>query len=103
MSDTRAAAVRQDGIQQDVTPHKGGAFDVRNVIAALIGFYGIVLIIMGIVADSAQQLAKTGGVNANLWAGIVMTVIAAVFIVWARLRPVVLDAYPDSAGDRSPH
>ena len=49
-----------------LAPRTAGAFDVRNVIAALIAFYGIVLIIMGLVADSATQRAKTGDVNTNL-------------------------------------
>jgi drug/metabolite transporter (DMT)-like permease len=69
----------------------GDAFDIRNVIGALIGFYGIVLIVVGLVADSAQQRIKTGGVNANLWAGLVMAVFAACVLVWSRLRPVVAE------------
>jgi hypothetical protein len=72
-------------------PRKAGAFDIRNVIGALIGFYGIVLIIVGLVADSAQQRLKTGGVNANLWAGLVMAVFAAGLLVWSRLRPVIVE------------
>jgi glucose uptake protein GlcU len=71
--------------------HKAGAFDVRNVIAALIGFYGVVLVIMGLVADSEADRAKTGDVNANLWAGLVMVVVALAFFLWSRLRPVVVD------------
>lgn len=68
------------------TPRKGGAFDIRNVIAALFGFYGIVLIIMGLVADSTADQVKTGGVNANLWTGVGMAVVAIIFVAWARLR-----------------
>ena len=41
-------------------PHKAGAFDVRNVIAALIGFYGLVLVLVAIFGD--EQSDKTGGV-----------------------------------------
>jgi len=78
---------------------RAGAFDIRNVIAALIGFYGVVLIIMGIVADSAAQRAKTGGVNANLWAGIVMAAVAAGFVVWSRLRPMLIEPEPESTQD----
>lgn len=68
-----------------------GAFDVRNVIAALIGFYGVVLVIVGLVDDGGDALEKTGGVNANLWAGIVMVVVAAGFALWSRLRPIVVE------------
>ena len=79
--------------------HSAGAYDVRNVIAALIGFYGVVLVIVGIVGDSAAEQAKTGGLDANLWAGIAMLVFAAAFALWSRLRPVVVDPGADVAGD----
>jgi hypothetical protein len=92
MSNEQPAPGSHDGSGQDAAaPHRAGAFDIRNVIGALVGFYGIVLVIVGLLADSAQQLAKTGGVNANLWAGIVMAVFGAVLLVWSRLRPVTFD------------
>ncbi|MFI7455401.1 hypothetical protein ACIBQX_48620 [Nonomuraea sp. NPDC049714] len=72
-------------------PRSAGAFDVRVFIAGLIGFYGVVLIIMGLVADTAADRAKTGDVNANLWAGIGMAVVAAGFALSARLRPVTIE------------
>src|SRR4051794_20511771 len=71
--------------------HAAGAFDIRTIIAGLIGFYGVVLVIMGLVDNGAAQQKKTGDVNANLWAGIVMLVVALAFLLWARLRPVVVD------------
>ncbi len=79
--------------------HTAGAFDVRNVIAGLIGFYGIVLVVVGIVDRSEEALAKTDGVNANLWAGVGMIVVAAGFALWSKLRPIVVDA-PKETGDR---
>jgi drug/metabolite transporter (DMT)-like permease len=91
MSNPQPVPPRYDGSQQHPARRRGGAFDVRNVIAALLGFYGIVLVIMGLVADSAKERAKTGDLNANLWAGIVMAVVAAVFVVWTRLRPVIIE------------
>ncbi len=75
--------------------HKAGAFDMRNFIAALIGLYGVVLTIYGIIGSSAVQLKKAGNVNINLYAGIGMIVVAAVFLTWARLRPVVVPDNPD--------
>src|SRR3954471_16623253 len=71
--------------------HTAGAYDVRTVIAGLIGLYGIVLTIMGLVADNPDDRAKTGDWNANLWSGIVMIIIAVAFAVWLTLRPVVVD------------
>jgi hypothetical protein len=75
--------------------HAAGAFDVRNVIAALIGFYGVVLVVMGLVDNSPEALKKAGGVNANLWVGIAMIVFALVFALWSRLRPIVVEQKPD--------
>jgi hypothetical protein len=70
--------------------HQAGAFDIRNFIAALIGAYGLVLTLMGLFATSDADLDKAGGLAVNLWAGIGMLVFAAVFALWARLRPVVV-------------
>jgi hypothetical protein len=72
-------------------PHRAGLSDVRTVIGLLIGFYGIVLVVMGLFADSAEDRAKTGDVNANLWAGLGMVVFGALFVLWSWLRPVIVD------------
>jgi hypothetical protein len=87
---------------QQPRAHRAGAFDVRNVIAGLIGFYGLVLVVVGIVGDSEAEQAKTGGVDANLWAGLAMLVFAIAFALWSRLRPVVVDPGADVAGDERP-
>jgi hypothetical protein len=68
---------------------KAGAFDIRVVIAALIAIYGLMLTILGIIADP-QEVDKAAGININLWGGIAMLVFAAVFVLWARLRPIVV-------------
>ncbi len=67
-----------------------GAFDIRNVIAALIGFYGVVLTVVDIV-DGEDATAKTDGFDANLWVGLGMLVFAAAFALWSRLRPIVVE------------
>jgi hypothetical protein len=72
--------------------HAAGAFDVRNVIAGLIGFYGVVLVVVGLVDNGADALKKTGGFNANLWVGLAMIVFALAFALWSRLRPIVVEA-----------
>ncbi|MGY1713667.1 hypothetical protein [Geodermatophilus nigrescens] len=79
--------------------HSAGAFDVRNVIAALIGFYGVVLVLMGLFGNTPAEQEKTGDTNANLWAGIAMLVFALVFLLWSRLRPVVVE---EPAGRQDP-
>ena len=72
--------------EQSAGQRKAGAFDIRNVIGMLMAIYGVILLLMGIFAD--PELDKTDGVNANLWAGIVLIVVGVVFVAWSRLRPI---------------
>ena len=74
---------------------KAGAFDMRNFIAGLIGIYGVALVVYGLVGNSDAELAKADGLNINLWAGIGMVVVSASFVLWARLRPVVVPGHTD--------
>src|SRR4051794_20553851 len=71
--------------------HTAGAADVRIFIAGLIGFYGIGLVLVGLFSDTADDKQKTGDINANLWSGLVMILVAIAFAVWTRLRPLVVD------------
>jgi hypothetical protein len=81
------------------TAHKAGAFDIRTFIALLIGAYGIVLIVMGLVSNSDADAAKTGGLNINMWAGLGMLTVAVAFQAWAMWRPVVLPVDLDADAD----
>jgi hypothetical protein len=69
-------------------------FDLRTVIAVLFGFYGIVLTVQGAFFEDEAQLQKAGGVDINLWSGLVMIVVAALFLLWMRLRPLVPPGTP---------
>jgi hypothetical protein len=62
-------------------------FDLRVLIGALFTFYGIVLIIAGAVASSAE-IRKASNVNINLWMGIGMLALGLIFLAWWRLRPL---------------
>ena len=68
-----------------------GAFDIRNVIGGLLLVYGVILTLVGIFGDKEGD--KTGDVNANLWAGIVLLAVGGAFVVWSRLRPVVVEEH----------
>jgi len=68
-----------------------GAFDVRSIIGLLLTAYGVILTAMGLFADPDED--RTGGINANLWAGLALLVVGLGFLAWARLRPIVV---PDS-------
>lgn len=80
--------------------HQAGAFDIRNFIGALIGAYGLILTVLGLVGTDQGQLDKADGLAINLWAGLGMLATAAAFALWARLRPVVVAA--DDEDEASP-
>jgi drug/metabolite transporter (DMT)-like permease len=65
-------------------------FDLRYVIGVLLGVYGVILVIRGIL-DGPEQLARAAGTEINLWTGIALLVVAAIFLIWARLRPLGID------------
>lgn len=80
-----------------------GAFDIRTMIGALIGLFGAILTVLGLVAFTAAEAAKTGGVNANLWSGLVMLAVAAAFLLWARLEPIRIVVRDNEPGAEEPH
>jgi hypothetical protein len=77
--------------------HRAGAFDIRNIIGALLGLYGVILALAGLLGEDAPQ--KTGGIDANLWTGVALIAVSAFFLLWARLRPIVVPAEIDRPGD----
>ncbi|MCW2867322.1 MAG: hypothetical protein JWR20_1510 [Marmoricola sp.] len=81
---------------EDETPHKAGAFDIRNFIGLLIGFFGLVLVLVAIFDTPQAELDRADGLRLNLWAGLGMLVAAAVFLVWARLKPVIVPTHPET-------
>ncbi|EHR52285.1 hypothetical protein SacmaDRAFT_4090 [Saccharomonospora marina XMU15] len=81
----------------DTRSRGAGVFDVRLVIALLMGVYGAVLTVLGTGFTTEEDITKAAGVNINLWAGIGMLVFASAFVAWARLRPVAVPAEPDTA------
>jgi hypothetical protein len=75
-------------------------FDIRNVIGALMAIYGVVLTIAGFAPALLREREKVTegaapnpvdlyfGTEANWWVGLALIVVAAVFFIWAALRPV---------------
>lgn len=77
-----------------------GAFDIRNFIGALLGIFGVILTIAGVVDYTPDEAERTGGIEANLWTGIGLILTATVFLVWARLRPIrIIDHEATDATD----
>ena len=79
------------GAGGEKTRHTAGAFDIRTFIAALMGLYGVILILTGIFgADETTDGSKAAG-NVNLWVGLCLVVFAALMQGWALWRPTVID------------
>jgi prolipoprotein diacylglyceryltransferase len=83
-------------------------FDIRNIIGALLGIYGVVLTIAGFAPGLLREHDNGAGDNlvdlyvgtdANWWVGIVLIGVAIVFIAWALLRPVKMPETAQQATD----
>ena len=64
-----------------------GAFDIRNVIGALLALYGVILLATAAFRGSAPQGTNNSD---NWWGGIALLVVGVAFLAWARLRPIVV-------------
>jgi hypothetical protein len=85
-----------------------GAFDIRNVIGALLGLYGIVLLLTAAFRNGAPKGTHN---NDNWWGGGALLLVGLIFLAWAKLRPIVVTEQPkqsaqpptaDRPGDRRP-
>ena len=62
-------------------------FDLRRIIGGLFAIYGVILFVLGIAA-SQKEIDKAAGWNLNLWVGLAMLIVAAIFIGWSMARPL---------------
>ncbi len=72
-------------------------FDIRNIVGALLGIYGVLLTIAGLVPSMLRDhdnAAATGdrvdlyvGTDANWWVWLILIGVAVVFFTWAIVRP----------------
>ncbi|MFT3874929.1 MAG: cell division protein CrgA [Propioniciclava sp.] len=68
-------------------PAKADLTDIRVIIGAALGLIGLFLLIVAFTATGPEQLAKTGGINGNLWSGLGLLVVAVVMAIWWRVNP----------------
>ena len=61
--------------------------DVRKIIGGLLGIYGAILLVAGILGSDADK-EKAAGVNVNLWVGLALLLASAIFWTWALTRPL---------------
>ncbi len=62
-------------------------FDLRRLIGGLFLIYGAILTVLGIGASN-EEIDKAAGVNLNLWVGLSLLAVGALFLVWAFARPL---------------
>ena len=86
--------------QESRAARAANLFDVRRFIGGLFLLYGLILFILGIGASDAD-VEKAAGVNVNLWTGLAMLVVGAIFLAWAFARPLgeeLADSEPAGGG-----
>lgn len=73
--------------------HTAGAFDIRNIIGVLLGIYGVLLLLAAMFLSPGTNpdthITKTSA--DNLWVGLVLIIVAAVFFAWTKWKPIVVD------------
>ena len=71
---------------------RAGAFDLRNVIAALLGLYGLILLGCYFFLDPGinPDTGQVKNASDNLWASPALLAVAAAFVLWARLKPITI-------------
>ena len=62
-------------------------FDLRRIIGAVFAVWAVLLIILG-ATESDAEIEKAADVNINLWTGLGMAVLSAIFLIWAFTRPL---------------
>lgn len=87
---------------ETASKHTAGLFDIRVIIGALLGIFGIILVLTSFVSDPEALVAKANEIDLNLWTGLSLLAASAMFILWARLRPIIVDESAMSDDDRPP-
>lgn len=92
--DREPSAGLDDRNPQDTTASR--LFDLRTIIGALFVLYGVILFIAGLF-DTSAEIDKANGIRINLWLGLAMFVLGALFLLWVRLRPLHVSTGPSAA------
>ncbi|MCU1676207.1 MAG: hypothetical protein JWM93_965 [Frankiales bacterium] len=90
-SDARADEAKVQAAMSD--SKMASLFDVRLVVGGLLTLYGIVLTVMGLLDDDTA-VEKAAGLRINLWTGIVLLAVGALFLFWMRVRPLHVELNP---------
>jgi predicted phage tail protein len=71
-------------------------FDIRLLIGGLFVLYGALLTVSGFFT-SGKEKAKAAGININLWLGLGMLLLGALFLLWRHLNPQHVERPDDDA------
>ncbi len=70
---------------------KAGALDVRVIIGGLLGLFGAVLFVTGLVVGvGTGKPPHADPQRLNLYVGIELLVAAIFFLAWSRVRPLLV-------------
>jgi hypothetical protein len=81
--------------------HAANLFDLRKIIGGLFVLYGAILTITGLF-DTQAEIDKAAGVHINLYEGLGMLAVGALFLVWGFLRPLGRQLDEAEAGSEQP-
>jgi hypothetical protein len=76
-----------DNTGEPIPTTKARLFDVRRVIGGLFVVYGLIISVTGLF-DTKAEIAKAAGVRINLWTGLAMLALGAIFLAWQHWRPL---------------
>jgi hypothetical protein len=86
-TETRERDEAEAPIDEERARRAASLFDLRRLIGGLFLIYGVILTVLGIGASDAE-IEKAAGVNLNLWVGLSLLGVGALFLLWAFARPL---------------
>ena len=85
--DPMSGKTEETAVDEERARRAANLFDLRRLIGGLFLIYGVILTVLGIGA-SDEDIDKAAGVNLNLWVGLSLLVVGALFLAWAFGRPL---------------
>jgi hypothetical protein len=77
----------EEPVDEERARRAANLFDLRRLIGGLFILYGAILTVLGIGASDAE-IQKAAGINLNLWVGLSLLAVGALFLLWAFARPL---------------
>ncbi len=85
--DPIAGTTDEAAVDEERARRAANLFDLRRLIGGLFLIYGAILTVLGVGASDAE-IEKAAGINVNLWTGLSLLVVGALFLAWAFARPL---------------